>query len=128
MSFLLSKRHLGIAVVVLRMACLPYWASRYWVLVALLSPSTSPGQMWNLLAGYSGLISWASRPLSVWGLLPGGLFHVLRVSHLVEHPHRRNHLRFVRAPYFRTDSQNARGLLAIGSWTVAETLRILFSN
>ena len=53
-----AKRLYGIAIVALALASLPLWAPRYWVLVALLfSLNLALAQMWNLLAGYSGLIS-----------------------------------------------------------------------
>jgi len=130
MRLFLSKRLLGIAVVVLALACLPYWASRYWVLVGLLfSLNLALAQMWNLLAGYSGLISLGQQAFvglggytlavfsmyygfPIWlSILIGGIISVLFAL-------------LISAPIFRM-----RGVyFAIGSWTVAETLRILFSN
>jgi branched-chain amino acid transport system permease protein len=130
MRFFLSKRLLGIAIVVLALACLPYWASRYWVLVALLfCLNLALAQMWNLLAGYSGLISLGQQAFvglggytlavfsmyygfPIWlSILIGGIISVLFAL-------------LISAPIFRM-----RGVyFAIGSWTVAETLRILFSN
>jgi branched-chain amino acid transport system permease protein len=109
---------------------LPQWASRYWVLVVLLfSLNLAIAQMWNLLAGYSGLISLGQQAfvglggytlavlsvyygLSVWlSILIGGAVSVVFAL-------------LISAPIFRM-----RGVyFAIGTWTVAETLRILFSN
>ena len=130
MRLFLSKRFLGIIIVVLALACLPYWASRYWVLVGLLfSLNLALAQMWNLLAGYSGLISLGQQAFvglggytlavfsmyygfPIWlSILIGGIISVLFAL-------------LISAPIFRM-----RGVyFAIGSWTVAETLRILFSN
>ncbi len=133
MTSLLSKRLTGIAiatVIVLALASLPFWASRYWLLVVLLFfLNIGLSQMWNLLAGYSGLISLGQQAfmglggyalavfsmyygLPIWlSILMGGIiscFFALLIS----------------APIFRM-----RGVyFAIGTWTVAETLRILFSN
>ena len=85
--------------------------------------------MWNLLAGYSGLISLGQQAfvglggyslavfsiyygLPIWAsILIGGIVSVLFAL-------------LISAPIFRM-----RGVyFAIGTWTVAETLRILFSN
>ena len=130
MRLFLSKRLYGIAIVVLALVCLPYWASRYWVLVALLfCLNLALAQMWNLLAGYSGLISLGQQAFvglggytlavfsmyygfPIWlSILIGGIISVLFAL-------------LISAPIFRM-----RGVyFAIGTWTVAETLRILFSN
>lgn len=130
MGLFQSKRLYGIAVVVLALASLPYWASRYWVLVALLfSLNLALSEMWNLLAGYSGLISLGQQAfvglggyalavfsiyygLPIWlSILIGGMISVFFAF-------------LISAPIFRM-----RGVyFAIGTWTVAETLRILFSN
>jgi branched-chain amino acid transport system permease protein len=128
MRLFLSIRLLGIAIVVLALACLPYWASRYWVLVALLfSLNLALAQMWNLLAGYSGLISLGQQAFvglggytlavfsmyygfPIWlSILIGGIISVFFAL-------------LISAPIFRM-----RGVyFAIGTWTVAETLRILY--
>src|SRR5512136_2243638 len=125
-----SPRFYGIILVVLGLVTLPYWASRYWVLVALLfSLNLALAQMWNLLAGYSGLISLGQQAFvglggyalavfsmyygfPIWlSILIGGFISVVFAL-------------LISAPIFRM-----RGVyFAIGTWTVAETLRILFSN
>lgn len=130
MSFLRSYRLYGIIFVILLLASLPYWASRYWILVVLLfSLNLGLSQMWNLLAGYSGLVSLGQQAFiglggytlavfSIYYGLPislsifiGGIVSVLFAL-------------LISAPIFRM-----RGVyFAIGSWTVAEVLRIIFSN
>jgi branched-chain amino acid transport system permease protein len=130
MRLLRSGRLYGIILIVLALISLPYWASRYWILVILLfSLNLALSQMWNLLAGYSGLISlgqqtfiglggYALAVFSIYYRLPiwlsiiiGGTVSVLFAL-------------VISAPIFRM-----RGVyFAIGTWTVAETLRILFSN
>jgi len=46
------------AAVILGLGTLPYWSGEYIVLLGLLSLLyMSLGQMWNLLAGYAGLVS-----------------------------------------------------------------------
>jgi len=130
MELLRSRRLVGIALVVLGLVSLPYWSSRYWVLVALLfSLNLALSQMWNLLAGYSGLISLGQQAFiglggyslgvfsiyygfPIWlSILFGGMISVLFAL-------------LMSAPIFRM-----RGVyFAIGTWTVAEVLRILFSN
>ncbi len=124
------KRLFGCALVVLALASMPLWASRYWILVVLLfSLNLGLSQMWNLLAGYSGLISLGQQAFvglggyslavfslyygfPIWlSILIGGTVSVLFAL-------------LISAPIFRM-----RGVyFAIGTWTVAETLRILFSN
>ncbi len=124
------KRLYGIAIVSLALASFPLWASRYWVLIVFLfSLNLALSQMWNLLAGYSGLISLGQQAFvglggyalavfsvyygfPIWlSILIGGVVSVLFAL-------------LISAPIFRM-----RGVyFAIGTWTVAETLRILFSN
>jgi branched-chain amino acid transport system permease protein len=133
MTSLLSKRLSGIAaaaLVVLALASLPFWASRYWLLVVLLFfLNIGLSQMWNLLAGYSGLISLGQQAFMglggyvlavfsmyygfpIWlSIFIGGIISCLFAL-------------LISVPIFRM-----RGVyFAIGTWTVAETLRILFSN
>lgn len=130
MGILRSYRFFAIFLIMLGMISLPYWASRYWVLVALLfSINLALSQMWNLLAGYSGLISLGQQAFiglggytlavfsiyygfPIWlAILIGGIISVLFAL-------------MISAPIFRM-----RGVyFAIGSWTVAEVLRIIFSN
>jgi len=130
MQLLRSSRLTGIILIVVALISLPYWASRYWVLVMLLfSLNLALSQMWNLLAGYSGLISLGQQAFiglggyalavfsiyygfPIWlSIMIGGLVSVLFAL-------------LMSAPIFRM-----RGVyFAIGTWTVAETLRILFSN
>src|SRR5512147_703979 len=124
MKFLRSGRLYGFVLVVLALISLPHWATRYWVLLILLfSLNLALSQMWNLLAGYSGLISLGQQAfvglggyalavfsiyygLPIWlSILIGGaisVFFALLIS----------------VPIFRM-----RGVyFAIGTWTVAETL------
>jgi branched-chain amino acid transport system permease protein len=95
----------------------------------LFSINLALSEMWNLLAGYSGLISLGQQAfiglggyalavfslyygVPIWlSILIGGTVSVLFAL-------------LISAPIFRM-----RGVyFAIGSWVVAETLRILFSN
>lgn len=130
MELLRSQRFIGILLLVLLLISLPQWASRYWILVVLLfSLNLALSQMWNLLAGYSGLISLGQQGFiglggytlavfsiyygfPIWlSILIGGIISVLFAL-------------LISAPIFRM-----RGVyFAIGTWTVAETLRIIFSN
>lgn len=130
MRFFNSYRIIGIVLIILLLSSLPFWASRYWILVALLfSLNLGLSQMWNLLAGYSGLVSLGQQsfiglggyslavfslyygfPISL-SIFIGGVVSVLFAL-------------LISAPIFRM-----RGVyFAIGSWTVAEVLRIIFSN
>jgi len=130
MKILRQPRWLAIAVIVAALFTLPLWGSRYWVLVFLLfSLYLAMAQMWNLLAGYSGLISLGQQSfiglggyslavLSVYDGVPiwlsifiGGLISVLFAL-------------IISVPIFRM-----RGVyFAIGTWIVAEALGISFSN
>lgn len=130
MKFFRLGRLYGILLVVLALITLPYWGSQYWVLFALLFfLNLGLSQMWNLLAGYSGLISLGQQAfiglggytlavfslyygLPVWlSIVIGGGISVLFAL-------------LISVPIFRM-----RGIyFAIGSWIVAEVLRILFSN
>jgi len=130
MQFLRSPRLIGIILVVLGLFSIPYWASRYWILVILLfSLNLALSQMWNLLAGYSGLISLGQQAFiglggyalavfsiyygfPIWlSIVIGGVVSVLFALLISKSIFR------MRGVYF-----------AIGTWTVAEVLRILFSN
>jgi len=130
MQLLRSPRLIGIILVVLGLFSIPYWASRYWILVILLfSLNLALSQMWNLLAGYSGLISLGQQAFiglggyalavfsiyygfPIWlSIVIGGVVSVLFALLISKSIFR------MRGVYF-----------AIGTWTVAEVLRILFSN
>ena len=130
MKLLRSWRLTGIFLILLGMISLPFWSSRYWVLVALLfCLNLALSEMWNLLAGYSGLISLGQQAFvglggytlavfsmyygfPIWlSIIIGGVVSVLFAL-------------LISAPIFRMRSV----YFAIGTWTVAETLRILFSN
>ena len=116
--------------IVLGLISLPLWSSRYWILVALLfCLNLALSQMWNLLAGYSGLISLGQQAFiglggyalavfsiyygfPIWlSIVIGGVVSVLFALLISKSIFR------MRGVYF-----------AIGTWTVAEVLRILFSN
>jgi branched-chain amino acid transport system permease protein len=120
----------GIALPVALLMTLPLWASRYIVLMGLLfGLYLAMAQMWNLLAGYSGLISLGQQifiglggyTLAVttlyfgwpwWlGILSGGLVSVLFAL-------------VISIPIFRMSGI----YFSIGSWIVAEALLIWFSN
>lgn len=120
---------LVIAVVSLA-ATLPLWVSRYWILLFIIFfLYLALAQMWNLLAGYSGLISLGQQSfiglggytlavLSVYygfpmwfGVLAGGVVSVLFAL-------------LVSIPIFRM-----RGVyFAVGTWLVAEALGVSFGN
>jgi branched-chain amino acid transport system permease protein len=130
MEFLRSHRFYGIVLVVLGLVSLPYWASRYWVLVILLfSLNLALSQMWNLLAGYSGLISLGQQAFIGLGGYALGVFSIyygfpISLSILIGGIISVLFALLISAPIFRM-----RGVyFAIGSWIVAEVLRILFSN
>jgi branched-chain amino acid transport system permease protein len=130
MQFLRSHRLYGIVLVVLGLLSLPHWASRYWILVILLfSLNLALSQMWNLLAGYSGLISLGQQAFIGLGGYALGVFSIyygfpISLSILIGGIISVLFALLISAPIFRM-----RGVyFAIGSWTVAEVLRILFSN
>jgi branched-chain amino acid transport system permease protein len=130
MKFLRSGRLYGIVLIMLALISLPYWASRYWVLVMLLfSINLALSEMWNLLAGYSGLISLGQQAfigLGGYALAVFSLYYGLPIwlSIIIGGTVSVVFALMISAPIFRM-----RGVyFAIGTWTVAETLRILFSN
>jgi branched-chain amino acid transport system permease protein len=130
MELLRSRRLYGIILVVLGLASLPYWASRYWMLIILLfSLNLALSQMWNLLAGYSGLISLGQQAFIGLGGYTLGVFAIyyglpISLSILIGGIISVLFALLISAPIFRM-----RGVyFAIGTWTVAEVLRILFSN
>ena len=111
-------------------ATLPLWASPYWVLLCLIFfLYVALAQMWNLLAGYSGLISLGQQSFiglggytlavlcvyygtPIWiGVLAGGIVSVLFAL-------------LVSVPLFRMRG----GYFAVGTWLVAEALGVGFSN
>src|SRR4030067_3802103 len=128
MKFLLSGRLYGIVLVVLALISLPYWASRYWVLVMLLfSINLALSEMWNLLAGYSGLISLGQQAfigLGVYALAVFSLYYGLPIwlSIIIGGTVSVVFAFMISAPIFRM-----RGVyFAIGTWAGAESLRIPF--
>lgn len=120
----------GLLSVVVVAVTLPLWASRYWILLCLVFfLYLSLAQMWNLLAGYCGLISLGQQifiglggytlavlsvyyGLPVWqAILCGGVVALLFAL-------------LVAVPIFRT-----RGVyFAVATWLVAEVLAVAFSN
>jgi len=121
----------GILAFLLIMFCtLPLWASEYYVMVFLLIfLYMALGQMWNLLAGYAGLVSLGQQifiglggyslavitelydlPMLL-GLLVGGGVSVL-FALLISQP-----IFKMRGVYF-----------TIGTWIAAEALAVFFSN
>lgn len=112
------------------LATVPYWASRYVENVfLLLCVYVSLASMWNLLAGYSGLVSLGQQmfvgiggyslavlsmyyglPISL-SILAGGFICVLLAM-------------IISLPIFRM-----KGVyFAIGTWVIAEALGVCFSN
>jgi len=129
----MSSNRIRILVVALLLAALttlPFWATRYMVSVLLLiCLYMTLASMWNLLAGYSGLISlgqqmfigvggYSLAVLSMYYGLPvflsvflGGVISVLLAV-------------LISLPVFRM-----KGVyFAIGTWIIAEALGICFSN
>jgi branched-chain amino acid transport system permease protein len=129
----MSPNRIRILVIVLflgALAALPLWASRYMVVILLLiCLYVALASMWNLLAGYSGLISlgqqmfigtggYSLAVLSMYHGLPiflsvflGGVISVLLAL-------------LISMPVFRM-----KGVyFAIGTWIIAEALGICFSN
>lgn len=130
MSQLKNVRWLILAVVFFVLAFAPLWGSRYFLLLLLLFYMyMSFSQMWNLLAGYSGLLSLGQQAFIGFGgytmavltsyygvntwlaVIGGGLFSVL--------------LALIMSLFiFRM-----KGIFfAIGTWIFAEALMMWFSN
>ena len=129
----MSAKRIRFTVIILALAVLlttPLWASRYvvnvWLLICIYAALAS---MWNLLAGYSGMISlgqqmfiglggYALAVLSVYYGLPislsvllGGMISVILAV-------------LISLPIFRM-----KGVyFAVGTWIIAEALGICFSN
>jgi branched-chain amino acid transport system permease protein len=123
-------RFLVILLSLTALATLPLWATRYMVVIMLLiCLYMTLASMWNLLAGYSGLISlgqqmfigtggYSLAVLSMYHGLPiflsvflGGVISVLLAV-------------LISIPVFRM-----KGVyFAIGTWIIAEALGICFSN
>jgi len=111
-------------------ATLPFWASRYWSLLFLMFfLYLALAQAWNLLGGYSGLVSLGQQSfiglggytvavlsvyygVPIWFCLPiagvvAGMFGLV-----------------ISGPLFRMRGE----YFAVASWIVSESLSILFSN
>jgi branched-chain amino acid transport system permease protein len=129
----MSAKRIRFTVIILALVILlttPLWASRYvvnvWLLICIYAALAS---MWNLLAGYSGMISLGQQmfvglggytlavlsvyyglPISLSVLLGGMISVILAV--------------LISLPIFRM-----KGVyFAIGTWIIAEALGICFSN
>lgn len=128
-AYLMLKRFMILFAAVL-FCTLPFWASEYALMVTLLVfLYMSLGQMWNLLAGYSGLVSLGQQifigiggyslavvteiyhfPVVV-GIVAGGFVSVLFAL-------------VISQPVFKM-----RGVyFTIGTWIAAEALAVFFSN
>lgn len=125
-----SVKYSALALLVLALLTMPLWGTQYLVmLVLLISLYVAFAQMWNLLAGYAGLISLGQQifiglggyalailteyyGLSIWqGILIGGL-----ISGVVSVP-----LAFL---LFRM-----KGVyFTIASWITAEAMVVVFNN
>ncbi|MBN1101824.1 MAG: branched-chain amino acid ABC transporter permease [Deltaproteobacteria bacterium] len=123
-------RVIVIALLLAMLATVPYWASRYLEnVLLLLCVFISLASMWNLLAGYSGMVSLGQQMfvgiggytlavLSMYyglaislSILAGGFLCVLLAM-------------IISLPIFRM-----KGVyFAIGTWVIAEALGICFSN
>ncbi|MDQ7782530.1 MAG: branched-chain amino acid ABC transporter permease [Desulfomonilaceae bacterium] len=128
----LSRQPFTIGLIVLlgAAATMPLWASRYWMLLCLtFCLYLSLAQMWNLLAGYCGMISLGQQSfiglggytpavlsvyygLPLWmGVLCGGVTALVFAL-------------LTAVPLFRM-----RGVyFAVGTWLTAEVLAVAFSN
>ncbi|MBP2654144.1 MAG: urea transporter, permease protein UrtC [Firmicutes bacterium] len=126
-----SKFKWGILVLLLAILCtLPLWAPEYFVMVfMLIFLYMALGQMWNLLAGYTGLVSLGQQifiglggyslavitelydlPMLL-GLFVGGVISVI-FALVISQP-----IFKMRGVYF-----------TIGTWIAAEALAVFFSN
>lgn len=124
------KRLSAIVALVVTLLSIPLWASQYVVLIVMLfGLYLSMAQMWNLLAGYSGLVSLGQQIFiglggytlavltiyfgwPVWlAILSGGALSALFAL-------------TISIPIFRMSGI----YFSIGSWIVAEALLIWFSN
>jgi len=123
-------RLLVLTLFLIALITLPLWGSRYVVsVVMLICLHVTIASMWNLLAGYSGLISLGQQmfigiggytlavssmyygfPISL-SVLAGGVVSVI-LALVISRPVSR-----MRGVYF-----------AVGTWIIAETLGITFSN
>ena len=130
MKVLQQYRWVILPVIVAALITLPLWGSSYWVLFFMLfSLYLAMAQMWNLLVGYSGLISLGQQcfvglggytlavlsvyyGVPIWlSILMGGVISVLFAL-------------IISVPIFRM-----RGVyFAIGTLIVAEALALCFSN
>lgn len=130
MKILQQYRWVILPVVVAGLITLPLWGPSYWILFILLFfLYLAMAQMWNLLVGYSGLISLGQQcfiglggytlavlsvyyGVPIWlSILIGGVISVLFAL-------------IISVPIFRM-----RGVyFAIGTWIVAEALTICFAS
>lgn len=133
MSYSLSSNQIRFFIVILSLIALitlPLWASRYVVSVFLLIYLyVAMASMWNLLAGYSGLISLGQQmfiglggyTLAVFSMYYGfPIFLSVLVGGVIS---------VVFAVLISQSVFRMRGVyFAIGTWIVAEALGITFSN
>lgn len=119
-----------LAVILVFLITIPFWAIDYIVMIfVLIFLYVSLGQMWNLLAGYAGLVSLGQQifiglggyslavlseyyhvPLFI-GILVGGILSAIFAL-------------IISQPIFKMSG----AYFTIGTWVVAEALAIFFSN
>ena len=110
-------------------AChLPWWAdSSSLRLFVEFACFLALAQMWNLLAGYGGLVSVGQQAFSAWAAMRSSCWPTNDVNPFLCVPlagsHRRL-LRFRPQVVFRLQG----GYFAIGTWVVAEVYRLLIAN
>jgi branched-chain amino acid transport system permease protein len=123
-------RKIAIAVIVAALLSLPAWGSSYMVtLLLLIFLYMSLGQMWNLLGGYTGLVSLGQQIFIglggyslavitqvynlpfIYGVILGGVVSVIFAL-------------IISQPIFKMSGV----YFTIGTWIVAEGLALFFSN
>jgi branched-chain amino acid transport system permease protein len=129
----MSSNRIRILLVVLfliALGTLPFWASRYMVVIFLLMClHTALASMWNLLAGYSGLISLGQQMfigIGGYSLAVLSMYHGIPIflSVLLGGVISLFLAVIISVPVFRM-----KGVyFAIGTWIIAEALGICFSN
>jgi branched-chain amino acid transport system permease protein len=112
------------------LATAPWWADASWLrLITEFACLLILAQMWNLMAGYGGLISVGQQAyLGVGGYLLFALADRVGISPFVAVPFAALGAMLLAAPLGHLVFRLQGGYFAIGTWVVAETCRLFVSN
>ena len=115
---------------VVAIASMPWWAERATIFLAVeMLAMLALAQMWNLLAGYAGMVSVGQQAFfGLGGYLMLALGNLAGVNPFVAIPIAAAATALVAVPVSWVAFRLQGGYFAIGTWVIAEVFRLSFAN